>query len=186
MIWYLLTIALAVAADQLTKWAIVAAYPTPGDGTALLPGILHFTHVDNTGAAFGMLKDSRWVFLVVSTVAIAAMLVYLIKWPPKHLLTGISFALVIGGGIGNMIDRVARGYVIDFIDFCAFPKIWKYIFNVADVCVCVGCAGLVICLLFLEAKKDKPQEGAPQNETPQSDAPQNETPQNDAPREDAP
>ena len=161
MIWYLLTIVLSVIADQLTKWAIVAAYPTPGDGTDLIPGVLRFTYVENTGAAFGMLKDSRWVFLVISTVAIAAMIFYLLKFPPKSRLTGLSFALVIGGGIGNMIDRIARGYVIDFIDFCAFPKVWKYVFNVADACVCVGVVALVLCLFFIEAKSAKPKEDAP-------------------------
>ena len=161
MILYLVTIALTVIADQLTKWAIVAAYPTPGEGVTLIPGILDFTHVDNTGAAFGMLKDSRWVFLVFSAVAIGAMLFYLLKFPPKSRLTGLSFALVIGGGIGNMIDRIFRGYVIDFIDFCAFPKVWKYVFNVADACVCVGVAALVLCLFFLEAKTAKPKEDAP-------------------------
>lgn len=161
MIWYLLTIVLSVIADQLTKWAIVAAYPTPGDGTDLIPGVLRFTYVENTGAAFGMLKNSRWVFLVISTVAIAAMIFYLLKFPPKSRLTGLSFALVIGGGIGNMIDRIARGYVIDFIDFCAFPKVWKYVFNVADACVCVGVVALVLCLFFIEAKSAKPKEDAP-------------------------
>ena len=161
MIWYLLTIVLSVIADQLTKWAIVAAYPTPGDGTDLIPSVLRFTYVENTGAAFGMLKDSRWVFLVISTVAIAAMIFYLLKFPPKSRLTGLSFALVIGGGIGNMIDRIARGYVIDFIDFCAFPKVWKYVFNVADACVCVGVVALVLCLFFIEAKSAKPKEDAP-------------------------
>ena len=161
MIWYLLTIVLSIIADQLTKWAIVAAYPTPGDGTDLIPGVLRFTYVENTGAAFGMLKDSRWVFLVISTVAIAAMIFYLLKFPPKSRLTGLSFALVIGGGIGNMIDRIARGYVIDFIDFCAFPKVWKYVFNVADACVCVGVVALVLCLFFIEAKSAKPKEDAP-------------------------
>ena len=161
MIWYFVTIALTVIADQITKWAVVAAYPAPGEGMTLIPGILDLTHVDNTGAAFGMLKDSRWVFLVFSTVAIAAMIFYLLKFPPKSHLTGLSFALVIGGGIGNMIDRIFRGYVIDFIDFCAFPKVWKFVFNVADACVCVGCVALVLCLFFLEAKTAKPKEDAP-------------------------
>lgn len=158
MIWYLLTIVLAVIADQITKWAIIAAYPAVGDGTALIPGVLNFTHVDNTGAALGMMKDSRWVFMIVSAAAIVLMLVYLIKWPPKSRLTGLSLALVIGGGIGNMIDRVFRGYVIDFIDFCAFPKIWKYVFNVADICVCVGCAAAVLCFVFFEWKDEKKKE----------------------------
>ena len=64
-----------------------------------------------------------------------------------------GLALIIGGGIGNMIDRVVYGYVVDFLDFCAFPTLWKWVFNVADACVCVG-AGMVMLYLVLEIIKE--------------------------------
>jgi signal peptidase II len=67
--------------------------------------------------------------------------------PPKSLLCRISIAFLIGGGIGNMIDRVLLGFVIDFIDFCAFPKIWMWVFNVADAFVTVGTIALMLYLV---------------------------------------
>ena len=95
-----------------------------------------------------MLDDNRWIFLVVSTVMIIAITFYVIKYRPQNKWAYAACAFVVGGGIGNMIDRVALGYVIDFIDFCAFPKIWYYVFNVADSFVCVGAGMLMVYLVF--------------------------------------
>jgi signal peptidase II len=100
-----------------------------------------------------MLADHRWIFLVISTVAIIAIIIYMLKFKPKSKLEIIAIAFMAGGGIGNMIDRIALGYVIDFIDFYAFPEVWSYIFNVADSFVCVG-AGLLILYLVLELIKE--------------------------------
>ncbi|MBQ3792595.1 MAG: signal peptidase II, partial [Clostridia bacterium] len=73
----------------------------------------------------------------------------------KNRLETVSISLILGGGIGNMIDRIFRGYVVDFLDFCAFPKIWNYVFNVADACVCVGVALLVLALILGEVRNAK-------------------------------
>ena len=104
--------------------------------------------VENDGAAFGMLDDHRWVFLVLSTVTIIALSYYVCKYRPKSKWVMTSLILIIGGGIGNMIDRVLLGYVIDFIDFCAFPNLWKWVFNIADSCVCVGTGILMVWLIM--------------------------------------
>ena len=122
-------------------------------------GVFRFSYVENRGAAFGMLDEHRWVFMIISTVAIVALLVYLLKFAPKNNFLMIGLSLVIGGGIGNMIDRVAYGYVVDFLDFCAFPNLWMWVFNVADACVCVG-AGMVMLYFIIDIVKDAKKQKA--------------------------
>jgi signal peptidase II len=145
-----------IFADQLTKWLCVALL----EGTQsvyLIPDVLRLTYVENRGAAFGMLDEHRWVFLLLSTVAIIGLFIFLAKKPPESRLAWAGFTLVIGGGVGNMIDRVMLGYVIDFIDFCAFPNLWKWVFNIADACVCVG-VGILMLWLILDMVKEYKQE----------------------------
>ena len=144
-------IILSVAADQITKHLVLANIAMYED-VAVLPGIFHFTYIENKGAAFGMLANNRWVFHVISTVAIAAFVFYIIKYRPKDILLRISLSFVVGGGIGNMIDRCFRGSVVDFIevDFIDF-----YVFNVADIFVCVGCGLMVLYIILSEIKDSK-------------------------------
>ena len=114
--------------DQVTK-ALAVKYLSPRATLPLWKNVFHFTYVENRGAAFGMLKDHRWVFLVFSTVAILALCVYLFRgisymsdkredgsYPALAPLGGVSLAMIISGGVGNMIDRLCLGYVVDFID----------------------------------------------------------------------
>ena len=152
-------IAGAIGLDQLTKWlAVVNLQGEPS--FPLWREVLHFTYVENTGMAFGMMKDHRWVFMVFSTVSIIALLVYLFRFRPESRWMQISMAFIIGGGIGNMIDRIFLGYVVDFIDFTLIDFA---IFNVADSFVCVG-AGIMIVLLFRdlinEIKLERAQKAA--------------------------
>ena len=158
MLICLIVIALVVAADQLSKQLVVHFLDRiqPFD---VIPGVFRFTYVENRGAAFGMLDDHRWVFMIISTVAIVAMLIYMWKFAAQNAFLRVGLSLVIGGGIGNMIDRIAYGYVVDFLDFCAFPTLWKWVFNVADACVCVG-AGMVMLYLVLEIIKEAKAENA--------------------------
>ena len=158
----------AVVLDQISKY-LVLRYLVPVGSYPLLEGILHFTYVENTGAAFGMLKDHRWVFLILSTAAIIAVIAYVIVIRPKGWLERIALASIAGGGIGNMIDRVMRGFVVDFIDVTCIDF---YVFNVADSFVCVGC-GLMILALLLEEfrqKKEKSAPGAEEKSDGKSDA----------------
>ena len=143
----------SVALDQLTKWLAVI-YLQGEPSFPLWQDVLHFTFVKNEGAAFGMLKDHRWVFMIFSTVAIIGMLIYLFAFRPKSKLMQITLAAVIGGGIGNMIDRVALGYVIDFIDFTLIDFA---VFNIADCFVTVG-AFAMIALLIIETVKEEKNE----------------------------
>ena len=139
-----------VALDQISK-LLILEFLYQGK-LELIPGILNFTYVENRGMAFGMLSDHRWVFMVLSTVGIIAMAAYLYFFV-KTKLGRVALSLVIGGGIGNMIDRVAYGFVVDFIDFCALGELWVWVFNVADAAVCVG-AGLFILDLILETVRE--------------------------------
>ncbi len=142
-------IAGVIGLDQLTKWlAVVNLQGEPS--FPLWRDVLHFTYAENTGMAFGMLKDHRWVFMVFSTIAIVALAVYLFRFRPESRWMQISMAFIIGGGIGNMIDRIFLGYVVDFIDF---TLINFAVFNVADSFVCVG-AGMMILYLVIDLVRE--------------------------------
>ena len=149
----------AVALDQATKW-IVMLNMELGESVPLIKDVFHFTYIRNPGASLGSFSDSRWVFMVISTVMIAGMIYYLVKYRPKQKLIYIPMSMIIGGGIGNMIDRLfygesfGNGTVVDFLDFCAFPELWYWIFNVADSFVCVG-AAILFVYLFIDIIKDE-------------------------------
>jgi len=143
-IWSLSVIVL-VFLDQITKWLSVF-FLQDHEPIRIIPWVLRleFLPGGNKGAAWGMFADQRWVFITVSTVAIIGVLLYIYLKRPKSKLLMASLALIIAGGIGNMIDRVFIGSVIDFItfDFMDFP-----IFNGADSFVCIGAAMLFIYML---------------------------------------
>lgn len=143
------TICASVMIDQITK-AIVTSNMEVGETIPVIEDVFHFTYVRNEGAAFGMLAEHRWVFMTLSVIAIAAIGIYLFKFCKETLFTKIGLALVVGGGIGNMIDRLTLKYVVDMID-CRFIDF--YVFNFADSCVCVG-AGMVILGFLLSTIKE--------------------------------
>lgn len=147
-----------VGLDQLTKYLVVANMELH-ESIEVIPGVFNFTYVQNDGAAFGMLDDQRWIFLVLSSVAIVGILGFMFWKKPQDKLLLSSLILIVSGGIGNMIDRVSLGYVVDFIDFRALPEIWKWVFNVADSFVCIG-AGMMILWLILDMIRDYKKEHA--------------------------
>ncbi len=138
--------------DQVTK-AIVVANMTVGDSIPLIKGFLHLTYVENDGMAFGLFDSpvGRAIFMTVSTLAIIGIGVYLFGFCKESMLLKVGLALIVSGGIGNMIDRIFRYFVIDMIDFCG---IWQFVFNGADAFVCVG-AGVVVLALLLDIFKGK-------------------------------
>lgn len=135
---YLLIIGLSVVIlDQLTKH-IVAVNMTEGMSIPIINHVFHLTYILNAGAAFGMLENSRW-FFVAMAILVLSVICYYHKWilrEDKKLQYGI--VLFAAGTLGNLIDRILRGLVVDFFDF----RIWP-IFNVADIAICVG-VGLII------------------------------------------
>ena len=151
MFYWISLALLAVVLDQVTK-ILAVKYLMPVDTVPIIKKVLHLTYLENTGAAFGSLKNSRWVFLAVSTFAIIALVFYMFRFKPKNRVLSAGLAFIIGGGIGNMIDRLAKGYVVDFVDF---RLINFAVFNVADSFVCVGAALVIIYIFFFAEKEDK-------------------------------
>ena len=156
MVSAIITVLLIIATvvlDQVSKMLVVANMELY-QSIDVIPGIFRFTYIHNYGAAFGSMAGSRWIFMILSTVAIIAMLVFIFWKKPQSKLLLSALILIVGGGIGNMIDRVFLGYVVDFLDFCAFPNLWMWVFNVADACVCIG-AGMLALWMILDIIKDE-------------------------------
>ncbi len=159
--WYILIVTVSVGIDQITKWYAVK-YLTVVDTVPIIKDALHLTYVENTGAAFGMMKNSRWIFMTVSTVAIVIIAVVLIKYGRQYPFASICLSMILGGGIGNMIDRISLGFVVDFIDF---RLIDFAVFNGSDSFVCVG-AFLLICYLAADLVREyKAEKAVKQHET---------------------
>ena len=150
----MLFVAVGVLLDQFSKIATVEGLKG-NDSFVLIDGVLQLTYHENRGAAFGILSDARWVFLSISTVAILAILFYIFYKKDMPTLWLVSLSMIASGGIGNMIDRIALGYVVDFIDFCLINFA---IFNVADSFVTVGAFLMILALVYeivIECKKAK-------------------------------
>ncbi len=156
LILYAAIAASVIAADQATKYAAEKALRDV-ETFPLIKGVLHFTYVENRGAAFGMLSDKRWIFLVLSSVALVAMAVFTVINRNGRMMTNVAVAMIFGGGVGNMIDRIANGFVVDFIDF-RLINFW--VFNVADSFVCIGCGVLILSLILGEIKSRKEKKAA--------------------------
>ena len=144
--------------DQVSKWIIVKTMEL-GQSVSVIPGVLNFTYIRNDGAAFGKLDNVRWLFMILSVVAIVVIGILMIKYRSRlDRVTMISLSLILSGGFSNMIDRtfygeqIFNGTVIDFIDFCAFPQIWSYIFNIADSAVVVGTGMLMVQMIVSEIR----------------------------------
>ena len=136
---------LILASDQITKLLTVANIPLYSD-INVIPGVVGLTYVQNDGAAFSMLEGQQWLFAVVFAV-FAAFIVWEFskKRLPFSTFERFCIVAVFAGGLGNMIDRLRLGYVVDMIEtkFMVFP-----IFNVADIFITCGCIALIVHLIF--------------------------------------
>ena len=150
VLWILISLAV-VSLDQISKYLAVV-YLQPLGSVPFIKNLLDFTFVVNRGAAFGILSDHRWVYISISILAILAMICILLFYAERTVFLEIAVALMLGGGIGNMIDRLLLGYVIDFLEF---PFVNFAIFNIADSCVCVGAVLMSLYMIKHEFKKDK-------------------------------
>ena len=141
--------AVMVGLDQLTKYWTVQNIPL-GEQVPVWPGVFHLTHFRNTGMAFSMLEGGRWIFLTLTAVVLALLIAAVVKKWLRHPLALAAVVFIVGGGLGNMIDRALYGYVVDMIEveFMRFA-----VFNVADSFVCIGAALLVIWAIFFDRKK---------------------------------
>lgn len=136
-------------ADQLTKWYVWTHFHL-GESRVALGTIFSWTYCHNTGGAFSILAGSRWFFLLAGTV-ISLFLIYSMPRVAKgHPAPALAQALILGGAIGNMIDRGLYGYVVDFIDFHWWP-----VFNLADSAITVGITMLGISILLGKDQEPK-------------------------------
>ena len=134
-----------VALDQWTKFLVLENIPLYGHVDAI-PGLFHFTYVRNTGAAFSAFEGAQWLFAIIFLALTAAVFFeYFKKRQPFTTFERWMIASIYGGGVGNMIDRVRFGYVVDMIevDFIRFA-----VFNVADIFITCGCILLILHLAF--------------------------------------
>lgn len=154
MIAFWAVTALVIAADLITKQLVVSGMELNSTIT-VIPGVFDLTYIINRGAAWGVLADKQMLLNVFTVIVIAALVFYAVR---KHKSIGrlelVSIAMIIGGGIGNLIGRIFDGYVVDFIHL-RFVDFFN-IFNIADIGITVGCLLLVISVLFYGRKEKKP------------------------------
>lgn len=145
-------IILGIAFDQVTKYLATAKLKNQPN-FVIWEGVFELDYLENTGSAFGMFQGQRWMLLVVGVVFMALIVWFMLRLPEgkKFTLTHIILAFLVAGGIGNMIDRFALGYVVDFFSFVLinYP-----IFNVADIYVVCATIGLFIMFLFVFKEED--------------------------------
>ena len=136
---------LTLAADQLTKFLTVISF-APGESLPLLPPLLHLTYVQNTGVAFGLFKGQPLLSIGLSMLVIGWLARELLARSSMAPATGWGCGLILGGAIGNLIDRVRLGYVVDFIDLRVWP-----VFNIGDSAITIG-VGLLILHSLLKGQ----------------------------------
>lgn len=160
MLRFLLIMGLIIVSDQLTKLWIVENFALH-DSLPVIPGFFNLVLVHNTGAAFGMLSDLpplwRQIFFVsVAAVAVTALTIMQRRLGGQHPLYAVSFGLISGGAVGNVIDRLKQGSVIDFLDFHLSGHHWPA-FNVADSGITVGVCLFLIVQLWEEREEKRQQ-----------------------------
>ena len=153
---YAILAAALVAVDQLVKYLVRAHIPLGGN-VPFIPRLLDLTYVQNTGAAFSMLRSHTWLLTLTSAVVVLAMCWLITKGFFKNRLGLFSAALVLAGGMGNLIDRVLFGFVTDMFQttFMEFA-----VFNVADCCITVGVPLLFLYVWVYVGKEEKKEDGA--------------------------
>ncbi len=140
--YFYLPIVCFLLLDQFVKY-LVRKNMELGQSIPIISGIFHLTYIENPGAAFGILANRRLLFLLLTIIIVGIMFYLYFQLCQKKSLTAFSLGLVISGALGNFIDRFFRGTVTDLFDL----RIWP-IFNIADICICVGLALLCYLLFF--------------------------------------
>lgn len=160
--------------DQLSKLLVVGFFVDSNapiingmlekyESTVLIDDVFSFTYVLNEGAAFGILKNQRLFFLIITLLVCTGGIFLLTRYPKKHILLKLSSAFILGGAIGNLIDRVIIGVVRDFIDVTLIDTITGYsfpVFNVADIFVVIGVIMLGVYIMFIHDKMYPPKKKA--------------------------
>jgi signal peptidase II len=149
----LLIIVLVVAIDQITKEIVRRTLPLHGEPVHVIPGILDFTHVQNTGAAFGLLNAADFpyktaVMIAIAGIALLAIAIYATQLGFHERLARVGLSLILGGAFGNLIDRAIFGHVVDFVDvFWGVTHFWA--FNIADAAITIGAVLVLLDMIGL-------------------------------------
>ncbi|AGE79755.1 TPA: lipoprotein signal peptidase LspA [Bacillus thuringiensis] len=151
MIYYVIAL-FVIAIDQISKWLIVKNMEL-GTSIPIIDNVLYITSHRNRGAAWGILENKMWFFYIITVVFVVFIVFYMKKYAKTDKLLGISLSLILGGAIGNFIDRVFRQEVVDFIHVYIFSYNYP-VFNIADSALCIGVV-LIIIQTLLEGKKAK-------------------------------
>ena len=150
---YLFIILFEVLIDQFSK-QIVTAYLDLYQKVEVIPSFFNLTYVQNYGAGFSILEGQRFLFLFITIVAIIIFSYMLYKGKNSHIVYKTSLLLILGGTLGNFIDRIVHTYVVDFLDFIIFGYDFP-VFNIADSFLTIGVILLLIYTLFIEGKNGK-------------------------------
>lgn len=143
MLIYIFIVIAVIGIDIYTKYLSTTYFRI--EEIEIIKDALYFTYVENRGAAFGIMQNKQLIFIILTVIVILGMIGFLIKNKPQSKLLKLSLSFIIAGGIGNLIDRIHLGYVVDFIDV----RIINYpVFNVADCFVVIGAILLFIHVLF--------------------------------------
>lgn len=150
MIYYLLIALVVFLLDQGSKWLVVH-FMKYGETIPLWPGVFHITSHRNAGAAFGILQNQRWFFLLITVLVVVGILIFLWKQKERAPLLSTALGIILGGAVGNFLDRLISGEVVDFLDF----RLINYpIFNLADSSIVIG-VGLILLDTLLQGRKQK-------------------------------
>jgi signal peptidase II len=146
-LWPFIVAAIAVVLDQITKALVINAFgPSEnGNATTIIPHVLELRHDENTGAAFSLFQGRSTTLLLIGVVVIGVLIYYYRALPQGNPLLRIAVGAVLGGAVGNLIDRVRLGHVTDWVHISHYPT-----FNLADSCITVGMLTLAVYLLFLD------------------------------------
>jgi len=140
---------IVIIIDQWSKY-YVKTHMLPGMSIPVLDNIFHITYVLNAGAAFGILENQQMFFVIIAVVMLGVTLYFFRQIPVSFRLMRLGLSLLAGGAVGNVIDRVQTGYVVDFFDF----RIWP-VFNVADIAIVTGVACIIYTLTFMSFPNTK-------------------------------
>ncbi|PPA72118.1 signal peptidase II [Jeotgalibacillus proteolyticus] len=153
MIYYVIALFIIII-DQITKILVVRNMEL-GESVRVVDGLFYITSHRNTGAAWGMLEGQMWLFYIVTLVVIAGILYYFHRHAKGNALFSLSLMTILGGAVGNFIDRVLRQEVVDFIQFTFF----NFIFNIADAALTVGVILLLVQMILEEVQEKRKKNG---------------------------
>ncbi|BDG35071.1 signal peptidase II [Saccharococcus caldoxylosilyticus] len=154
VIYYIIALAV-IAIDQWTKWLIVK-YMRLGESIPIIPNVLYITSHRNRGAAWGILQGQFWLFYLITVIVVIGLIVYIQRLPRGERLFGVALGLMLGGAIGNFIDRLFRKEVVDFIH--AYIGTYSFpVFNIADSALTIGVALLFIKMFFFATSEKENQ-----------------------------